>query len=99
MIIAFVDHDRRQQFSKEIKALATNKEKSKSIIEKEKLTASPPAMPLSTKKNKGKEHCKHCGLARHIKKSYYYLIPANQRLVDWDKFMKRGLNKPKINIL
>ena len=81
MIIALVDHDRRQQFSEDTKALAAKKRKSKIVIEKENSTTPP-----STKKDKGKERCEHCGLARHIKKSCYYLMPANQRPVDWEPY-------------
>lgn len=77
IIITLVDHDRRQQFSEDIKALATKKRKGKSATEKEK-----PTTTSSTKKNKEKERCKHCGLACHVKKSCYYLLPANQRLVN-----------------
>ena len=86
MIIALVDHDRRQQFSEDIKALATKKGKGKSVTEKEKLTASPTAMPPSTKKDKEKGRCEHCGSARHVKKSCYYLMPANQRPADWEPY-------------
>ena len=85
MIIALVDHDRRQQFSEDIKALAVKKGKGKSITEKEKPTASP-ATPPATKKDKGKERCEHCGSARHVKKSCYYLMPANQRPVNWEPY-------------
>ncbi len=85
MIIALVDHDRRQQFSKDIKALAAKKGKGKSTTEKEKPTTSPTTPP-STKKDKGKERCKHFGSARHVKKSCSYLMPANQRPVNWESY-------------
>lgn len=62
MIIALIDHNRRQQFSKDTKALAAKKEKSKIIIGKKKSITLP-----STKKAKGKKYCKHYGSARHIK--------------------------------
>ena len=81
MIIALVDHDRRQQFFEDTKALVAKKGKSKIVTEKEKSTTSP-----SIKKDKGKERCEHCGSARHIKKSCYYLMPANQRPVDWEPY-------------
>ena len=67
MIIALVDHDWCQQFSEDIKALAIKKGKGKSVIEKKKLTASPTAMPPSTKKDKEKGRFEHCGSARHVK--------------------------------
>ena len=75
MIIALVDQDRRQQFSKDIKALAAKKGKGKSITEKKGPIASPTATPPPAKKDKEKERCEHCGLARHDKKSCYHLIP------------------------
>ena len=82
MIIALVDHNWRQQFSEDTKALAAKKRKSKSAVtEKEN-----PTTPPSTKKDKGKKCCEHCGLARHAKKSCYYLMPANQRPVDWKPY-------------
>ena len=86
MIIALVDHDRRQQFSEDIKALAAKKGKGKSFIEKKGPVASPTATPPSEKNGNGKERCEHCGLARHDKKSCYYLMPANQRPVNWEPY-------------
>lgn len=85
MIITLVDHDRPSKFSEDVKALAAKKGKGKSITEKEKPTASPTTPP-STKKDKGKEHCKYCGSARHVKKLCYYLMPANQRPDNWEPY-------------
>ncbi|MCJ1348264.1 hypothetical protein MMC31_006495 [Peltigera leucophlebia] len=59
MIIALVDHDRRQQFSEDIKALATKNGKGKSITEKKGQIALPTATLPSAKKGKEKEHCEH----------------------------------------
>lgn len=73
-----MDHNWCQQFFKNTKTLPAKKRKSKSaIIKMENLS-----ILLSTKKNKGKEYCKHCGIARYVKKSCYYLISANQRPAD-----------------
>ncbi len=85
MIIVLLDHDQYQQYSEDIKALAAKKGKSKSTTEKKKPTTSPTT-PTSTKKDKGKERCKNFGSAYHVKKSCYYLIPANQRLVNWKPY-------------
>ncbi len=85
MIIAFVDHNRRQQFSEDIKALAANKGKGKSTTEKEKPTTLPTTPP-STKKDQGKQRCEHLGSERHVKKSCYYFMPANQRPVNWEPY-------------
>ena len=63
MIIALVDHDRRQQFSEDTKALAAKKGKGKSAVTEKENSMTPP----STKKDKGKKHCEHCGLARYVK--------------------------------
>ena len=70
MIIALVDHNRRQQFSEDIKALAAKKGKGKSNTDKVKLIVLP-ITPPSTKKDKRKEPCEHCGSACHVKKSCY----------------------------
>lgn len=86
MIIALVDHNRRQQFSEHTKALAAKKGKGKSVTEKKEPVASPTATPPSVKKGNGKERCEHCDLARHDKKSYYYLMPANQCQVNWEPY-------------
>lgn len=61
MIIALVDHNWRQQFSENIKALAAKKRKEKPVIEKGKSTT-PPFI----KKDKEKECCKHYGSACHV---------------------------------
>ena len=82
MIIVFIDHNCCQQSSKNIKALAVKKKKSKSITEKKKPTALPAILP-AIKKDKEKEHYKHCRSAHHVKKSYYYLMLANQRSINW----------------
>ena len=87
MIIALVDHDRRQQFSEDIKALAAKKGKGKSSVEKKRPIASPTATPPSEKKDNRKERCEYCDLARHNKKSCYYLMPANQRPVNWEPYL------------
>ena len=81
MIIALVDQDRRQQFSENTKALAAKKGKGKLVTEKEKSMTSP-----FTKKDKGKERCEHCDPVRYAKKFCYYLMPANQRSVDWELY-------------
>ena len=86
MIIALEDHDRRQQVSEDIKALAAKKGKGKSVTEKKGPVASPTATPPLAKKGNGKERCEHCDLARHDKKSCYYLMPANQRPVNWEQY-------------
>ena len=83
-IIARVDHDRRQQFSEDIKALAVKKGKGKSVTAKKGPIASWTATPPSAKKDNGKERCEHCDSAHHEKKSCYYLMPANQRPVNWE---------------
>ncbi len=81
MIIALVDHDWRQQFAEYIKTLAAKKVKGKSTTDKEKPTTLPTTPP-STNKDKRKECCDHFGSARHVKKSYYYIMPTNQRPVN-----------------
>ena len=68
MIIALVDHDRRQHFSENIEALAVKKGKGKSVIEKKGPVASPTIMPLLAKKGNKTEQCKHYDLAHYHKK-------------------------------
>lgn len=80
-----MDHNWRQQFFDNEKALAAKKGKGKSITEKEKPIALPTIPPL-IKKDKKKERCKHCGSARHVKKLCYYLMLANQRLDNWESY-------------
>ncbi len=86
MIIVLVDHDRCQQFSEDIKALAVKKGKDKSITEKKGPVALPTATPPSPKRGNKMERCKHYDLARHDKKSCYYLMPASQRPVNWGPY-------------
>ncbi len=88
MIIALVDHNRRQQFSEDIKALAAKKGKGKSTTEKEKPTTSPTTPP-STKKDKGKECCEHRGSVRHVKESCYYFMPTNKHPVNWEPYYRK----------
>lgn len=54
MIITLVDHNRRPQFSKDIKTLDTKKGKDKSFIEKKEPIASPTATLPYRKKSMGK---------------------------------------------
>ncbi len=86
MIIAFADHDWRQQLSKDIKALALKKGKSKSVTEKKGPVALPTATSPSAKKGNKMERYKHRGLARHDKKSCHYLISASQRPINWKPY-------------
>ena len=81
-----MDHDRRQQFSEDIKALAVKKGKGKSVTEKKGSIASQTATPPSAKKDNGKVRCEHCDSARHDNTSCYYLMPANQRPVNWEPY-------------
>lgn len=80
-----MDYNWHQQLSEDIKILVVKKKKSKStIIEKKDST-----ILLFTKKGKRKKRCKEYGLARHIEKSCYYRIQANQRLVDWKLYYSK----------
>lgn len=81
MIIALVNHDCRQQFPEDIKALAAKKRKNKSFMKKKRPVTLLTTIPPSEKKDNGKKYCKHYDLAPHNKKSCYSLIPANQCLV------------------
>ena len=55
MIIAPKDQDRGQQVSENIKALATKKEKGKSVTKKKESITSPTATLLSAQKSNRKE--------------------------------------------
>lgn len=52
-----MDHNWRQQFSKNIKALVAKREKNKTVTEKKRLILILTTTPPSTMKDKEKEFC------------------------------------------
>ena len=74
MIIALIDHDRRLEFSKETKALAT-KQSHKNNSEKKNLQKifKPSSSALDAKTNRGKGPCNYCGSAHHKKMMLFSL--------------------------